>query len=400
MQVADDVADAAGGAWAQVDCTLYQRFALPAEARRIFWSAAEFGHSGIATPKSLVPLPGVALRGGTSVTVRQRLVRQARRLRSWLSCARSYVGGGYPLRNLSSDRGAPFFIVGSGRSGTTLLRAMLTGHPGLDIPPESYVLPAVIRGFQDFSFLPWDFLVPWVIATYERHPEFDTWQTDLAAARIAALHIEPAQRTLRAILDEVYGAYTLRAGKGRCRWGDKTPLNTLHLPTIYAAFPDAQYVHVLRDGRAVAASYVCAGLYSSAVEAAMRWEVSVQAARKLGRRLPARQFLEIRYEDLVTVPRETMARVSAFLGVEMVDAMLEPRERAGSLGDVPRHEHHGGVFEPLTAAKIEQWKDSLSPGQLAEVEAAVGRTLKAAGYDIHAVLTGVRARKNRGGAVP
>jgi protein-tyrosine sulfotransferase len=313
--------------------------------------------------------------------VMQRLVHEARRLRSLLSCTRSYLGGGYPLRHPSSDQVGPFFIVGSGRSGTTLLRAILTGHPALDIPPESYVLPSVIRGFQGFSFLPWDFLVPWVMAKYETHPEFDTWHTDLAEASIAALHLEPAHRTLRAILDEVYGAYTLRVGKGRCRWGDKTPLNTLHLSTIYAAFPDAQYVHLLRDGRAVAASYVCAGLYSSAVEAAIRWESSVQAARKLGRRLPARQFMEIRYEDLVIMPRDTIARVAEFLGVKMVDAMLKPWERAGSLGDAPQHEHHRGIFEPITAKKIDQWKESLSPEQLAQIEAAVGQTLKNAGYE-------------------
>ena len=80
----------------------------------------------------------------------------------------NYVIGRRPLRRPTTKISPPpFFIVGSGRSGNTLLRAVLTGHSKVAIPPESYVLAKTIRRFRSYSFLNWSLLVRMILSEFE-----------------------------------------------------------------------------------------------------------------------------------------------------------------------------------------------------------------------------------------
>jgi hypothetical protein len=101
----------------------------------------------------------------------------------------------------------------------------------------------------------------------------------------------------------------------KARWAEKDPTYTLHLGFIEELFPDALYVHLLRDGHDVVASFRDRWGYPSAARAARsEWARYVEAARTLGRRLDASRFLEIRYERLVADPETEGRRLFAFLG--------------------------------------------------------------------------------------
>ena len=128
-------------------------------------------------------------------------------------------------------------VLGVRRSGTTLLRVMLDRNPALAVPDESYFVPTLARRHGD-------------------RPDLDAFVDDLRRLRtIVEWELDPAEirarlrpgATLGEAVSAVYEAYAARRGKER--WGDKTPMYMQHLPLLERLFPDARFVHLIRDGR-------------------------------------------------------------------------------------------------------------------------------------------------------
>jgi hypothetical protein len=272
----------------------------------------------------------------------------------------------------------PFFIVGSGRSGTTLLRAMLEAHPDLHIPPENALAP-LVRDFRRYSRLPWNALLRIVLGGLEFHPSWERWELELGPVFRELAASPPRGRNLAAVLDALYRAHGKRHKPSATRWGDKTPPNTILLPTLRALFPDLQVVHLVRDGRDVVQSFMQhsqAGLPYFA-----RWWVqTVQVAQAFGARYP-QQYLEARYEDLVAHPGATLPRIAAFLNVSPDEGMLHYHELGLKFGDVERYPALQGVWKPVHRESIGKWRTAFDAGQLAELERLLGSTLEHLGYD-------------------
>lgn len=285
-----------------------------------------------------------------------------------------------PLRRPADDAlPTPFFIVGSGRSGNTLLRAILCGHGELAVPPESYVLGAAVREYRKFGFLSWPELVDVVLDRFASHPQFATWDTDLAPVRAALLDRPDEQRSLARILDAVYRAWAWTHMPGARRWGDKTPTNVYHLPRIDAVFPDALYLHVLRDGRDVVASYLEAGFYETAEMACRRWIESVELVRDFSRGLDPGRFLEVRYERLVRDTEALVHDVCRLLGISYEPGMLRHRRRVDDLGDTGA-DHHAGLDRPIEDSSVGSWRDRLDQRQRNVVERRLRPLLSSLGY--------------------
>jgi hypothetical protein len=274
----------------------------------------------------------------------------------------------HPLRREADDaRTPPFFIVGSGRSGNTLLRALLVGHGELAIPPESYVLGMAVRDYRRFSFLPWKELLRIVLGRFQFYPHFGTWQMDLRRVYEELEACPEQERSLARLLDTVYRSWATRHRLHPSRWGDKTPINVYHLPRIHAVFPEATYIHMLRDGRDVVASYLNAGLYDSAGKACTRWVESVKLVRRFGRRLPPEHHLQVRYEDLVRDPETITRRVCAHLGISFDPRMLRHRDRVEDMGDTDLS-HHSNLWSPISRRSVGSWRHRLDPRQQELVE--------------------------------
>jgi hypothetical protein len=118
------------------------------------------------------------------------------------------------------------------------------------------------------------------------------------------------------------------AARGKVRWADKSPTYTLHLDFIDELFPSAQYIHLLRDGHDVVASYRERWGYRAGLRAANSvWVAYVRAAQALGSRLPAGRFHELRYEALVSDPEATTRALFAFLGEAWDPVVLRYEEK-------------------------------------------------------------------------
>jgi hypothetical protein len=269
---------------------------------------------------------------------------------------------------LAADRvtGRPILVVGSPRSGTTLLRDLLRAHPRLTFPQESNVLPALRRLHGDPAderrarLLAGDLLGAYSIRE---------WGLDLRVADLAG------ERTFAGMTARLYEAWARQEGKPR--WGDKTPLHALELPTALAIFPGAQVIHLVRDGRAVAESLLRQPWGPRSVTSAARmWWHCVEAARRDGEPLGRERYLEVRFEELVTAPDDLLRGVCTFLGEEFDAALLTPARLPPAPGYAqPWPAAHDSAIDPRARERGELPGDAL-----ALFEAEAGPTLRAFGY--------------------
>lgn len=291
------------------------------------------------------------------------------------------------------DREPMPVIVGSPRSGTTLLRFMLDAHPEIAIPPETgfLVLANQFTGIGD------DLRKEFFDALRHYPAEAPAWQD-------FGIPDEQFWNALRetdpfSVPDgyrAFYRAYAARFGKRR--WGDKTPMYCLNLPAIASVLPEAHFVHIIRDGRDVALSL--RRMWFSPGESmeaqAEHWCRCVATARQHGAQCG--KYLEIRFEDLVSNCERTLRTICEFIGLawsaDVLGYHLRTRERltehrgrmrsTGSLlvSHAERLQQQALVVLPPQAARAHAWKDTMSDDDRARFEAIAGDLLRELGYEV------------------
>jgi hypothetical protein len=227
----------------------------------------------------------------------------------------------------------PIFVIGNPRSGTTLLRLMLTSHPTIVIPPESGFAIWWRDKYQDWNaskamtHRARSFLVD-----LARSKKLETWELDYDALYNDLLRIRPP--TYSALISLVYEAYARKRKPGFQRWGDKNNFHVQHVGTLHSLFSEAQFIHIVRDGRDVACSYrnldranidslYAPRLVTDIERIAAEWKSNVDAVRKAFSTLAPEQRLEIRFEDLVSESEDTLRKVCNFLGEPYHPQMLD-----------------------------------------------------------------------------
>ena len=180
----------------------------------------------------------------------------------------------------------------------------------------------------------------------------------------------------RDLPDAIRGIYALFASRRKKpRYADKTPTYATQLTLLSSFFPEARFVHTIRDGRNVALSLVEQSFGPKRVDdAVLYWRHEVQAARTAGALLGPERYLEYRHEDLVRDPQEVVARICAFLDLEFVPSMLRyhERRRPGS--------GRGHLAKPPTES-LRDFRAQLTGTDLRVVEALAGDLLVELGYE-------------------
>lgn len=273
----------------------------------------------------------------------------------------------------------PFFIIGSGRSGTTLLRAILCRHPSIAIPPEAYGLVNSIKKYIRYNGLDWKDRVNVVLGEFQSHSTFDYWETELFNNLGELYNCSKADRSLALILDYIYQTYLNQHKPQATKWGDKTPFNTLRLKWINKVFPQASYIHILRDGRDVVSSYLKAKLMPGVQDACVRWIQSVEAVDEFERKIGTSRILTVRYEDIVTNPTMQIRILCDFLGIDFIDDMLENTH--ANLGD-DSLAHLKNAKKPINQTSIGKWRKELTAEEKRLTTKLISSKLIKKGYNI------------------
>lgn len=272
----------------------------------------------------------------------------------------------------------PIFIVGVHRSGTTLLRFMLNGHPRIYIPPESDFVP---RFFQRRPHGPLDQArVAWLLeVVFRRYRLVKEWQGEPPDP--ADFFQEMAEPTPAAFLDTLYSRYARQHGAER--WGDKTPIYASYVDLIATILPTAQFVHIVRDGRDVALSMLDKWGHEIHIDvyfAARNWVRRIRQARASGARLGAGRYYELHYEDLVADPEAQLRPLCAFLGEAYRPEMAEPQRLGREQFD--EGDFHEALRRPPGTSRIDRWRQEMPARDLRLFQRIAGPLLAELGYEV------------------
>jgi hypothetical protein len=238
---------------------------------------------------------------------------------------------------------APIFIVGSMRSGSTMLRLILDSHPRIAVGAETGFMGALLatrripgwkHGAEWFGRLGW------------------------------------TEQELDARLREFYSGMFERHARsqGKARWGDKTPFHTSHMEEMGRVFPDAVFVGIVRHPGAVAAS-LHRRFHYAFDEAVEYWcdtnRQMLVAAGELGGR-----FTLCRYEDLVSDSEDVLRELVAAIDEEFDPALLRHHEVQRAQGAPKLTDGSTSSQDPIDASRAEKWTDAITSAQRDALEVA------------------------------
>ena len=267
----------------------------------------------------------------------------------------------------------PVFVGGCDRSGTTLLGAMLGMHSECLTVPESQFKIEMLRCF-DFDQDKTDWVS--VLNMIKEHRRFRLWSLDIDSTSIAQRELGTSYPELIAWLVKRYGE---NLGKENCNlWIDHTPDNIRYAMTLLHLFPEAKMIHIVRDGRAVAASIMPLDWGPNTIIKAAYWWGERVAHGLAAEAFPEKKLIRIRYEDLVSAPEQTLKTLCAYLSIDYQAEMVEAhgfkvsRYTAGQ---------HALVGKQPDVTRIKAWEDKLTSRQVEIFENLMGDFLRYFGYD-------------------
>lgn len=290
------------------------------------------------------------------------------------------------------DRGPDFVIMGTPRSGTTLVQRLACELPGVQVPPETHFFTVY---------------VPTLLARRGFPLAGDELREELR--RYAGLTVtEPLDLDVEAVFDALdgraagiaamYDAIVTQLGGSAAVLGEKTPGHLLWWPLL-ARMPGRRFVAVVRDPRAVVASaaQVPWGMDDPAL-IAQGWRYDQRevdaAARGLGDRL-----VVLRYEDVVRDPPSAKSRIADLLAVLVPEPALDADDVSvgpgpGSDGPALFNQREQAwkwrATEPTTSERVDAWRAELERDDVALIERVCGRAMLRFGYKLDTTPTARR----------
>lgn len=284
----------------------------------------------------------------------------------------------------------PLFIIGNPRSGTSILRLMLTSHPEIIISPESHFFlwleEKYGKGISTENFD--NFLNDLYGST-----KFETWE--IPKERIKEKFKETKEYSYAEIVQHIYLTYGKLHGKSELKiWGDKNKLWKEKIPRIDHYFPEAKFIHIVRDGRDVACSFrslqklpkdleYVPNLPSEIKAIAERWSVNLEWISGFFEEINENRSLVIKYEDLIVNTIPILEQICDFLDLRFSHEMLNYREQNAIHGYEPDKLMHwkGKLTQPLDTSNIGKYKNLLTEHEIKSFTDIAFKELKKFNYE-------------------
>lgn len=274
----------------------------------------------------------------------------------------------------------PFFIVGSDRSGTTMFQIMLNAHSKLYLPKESWFMSDLLDSYPVDEVLN-EQSVTEVIDLVTSHWRWKEWNLD--SDELSQLIEKLSDPKLSDLIQTIFNQSLSQSGK--VRWGDKTPGYVTEIDRIHKLFPNAKFVHLIRDGRDVNISLKRTRWRGDATwDIAKYWADSVEQGCSQGRQLPSELYMELSYETLVVDTENSLRKVCDFLNEDFELPMLDFYKVADKY--LPKNRdttHLAKTKRPPSKSDIQRWKNEMSSLQIFIFECIAGKVMKEVGQQTY-----------------
>jgi hypothetical protein len=262
-----------------------------------------------------------------------------------------------------------------------MLRLMLAAHSRLTIPPETWFLIPLVQRFSVDRPLSADD-VESAVSMITSHDRWPYMKLDAHEFRRRVGRLKSA--CLRDLVGVVYQWQCEAEGKARC--GDKTPPYIAIVPSLARMYPEARFVHLVRDGRDVALSFRDAGWIDGhwVHDYRREWIQAIKYQRRLSRSELSERILLIRYEELVLRTEPTLREICRFIGEEFEPQMLSWDRIVDVDAHVPVRERkqHAKLKQKIGADGIARWKREMSTRAVFMCEAFMSSHLRWLGYEL------------------
>lgn len=266
-----------------------------------------------------------------------------------------------------------FFIVGCGRSGTTLLKTMLNSHKNISIPHETFFFNSITNSLQEpeisTEFKLQVLKSKWWIQ--EMNPDFMEIQ-GLLPEKCASW-----SRVFLALMSEI-------TNKDAQMVGEKTPSHILKSSEILEEFKDAKIIQIVRDPRAVFRSFKNTTVGTNQIATCLlEWEESILVGLKL-RKHP--RYTCVKFEDLLLNPKDTLSTLCTFLDIEYDTRMLEFYKRSVD-GFSMEQSHHRNTTHPIFTSNLNAWNFDITKNQIAIIEHKLSSHMQKFDYELKGFKT-------------
>lgn len=272
------------------------------------------------------------------------------------------------------------FIVGVGRSGTSLLQSMLNAHREICFTPEiNYIRRFLATGVLEKIWQRNKDELFELLAADEFLQRLKLSREDL----LNAVNPTAPSFSSRDLYSALQQKYAQAQGKTNAKWlGDKDPRSIEYLPLLARAFPGIHILHIMRDPRDVLSSKKKAQW--SKDQPPLRHifanRVQLRMGRQAGRNLLGPQYMELVYEELIGNAPAVLKRICAFLQIEYDPTMLDFAESSQGLVSASEMDWKKETLGPLLSKNAGKWKKGLTPWEVALTERTCTEVFRLVGY--------------------
>lgn len=259
-----------------------------------------------------------------------------------------------------AEHSKPIFVVGMNASGTTLLADCLGRHSEIySFVHETRVLPHIIENVGSFGDL-------------RRDDSYAALWRELVNIPTIAIQLDGDSefpegwnnwpRNLAGILDGLFRHLASRADVLKPRWCEKTPMHALHMLELAGVFPQAKFIHVIRDGRDCAASFHRRWRRTPELTI-FRWRETIKAARSQAEHLGG-NYIEVKFDELTASPEQVFSSLCSWLGIGYEPSLLEVRKRKQTNPGRDKIEKNSGAWRSYFADSMGSKLEHISGGSL------------------------------------
>lgn len=279
------------------------------------------------------------------------------------------------------------FIVGRGRSGTTLLQNLLDHHPQLLFPVESRLILFLSKKYRGEHRVTSNFIETLLCDLYREHKFNKHWKIEKPKLQEAFTNFIGHDISFETICKLIYLQYSSIYPKSKILvLGDKNPTYSLFTGKLLQLFPDSLFIHLVRNPKDNIVSHRKTFGRSNLALMAEGW-LSYNRLIEREKIKHPNKFITLRYEDLVADPKQSIAIVGQHIKMDFSKINLDPIDEKNKDYNARLKSHefehfHKNLLKPIGTLQIDKWKKELSSDEVNLLEYMTYRSAIRYGYKV------------------